>query len=221
LVFELQGNDREILIRSPYHDGSSKRIQLSNFKDQSWYNDELRKYNYFIEMVNLMADLCYQRNYVAIQVLENLYPKGYCLKILQGKDFDLELRRAFCRIIITLWIDQLPYREIQLPQNIRVWIEIEEMAKQIAQTDEDIQHFNSIKLFVKQYLTEIAHIGYLKGYERAKNGFVYEILTLVLTMLKFGFFKTSEEVNEIIKNVGIILNGTFDVVSQEEEDQVL
>jgi hypothetical protein len=37
-------------------------------------------------------------------------------------------------------------------------------------------------------------------------------------MIKFGFYKTQEELNVVIKNIGIILNGSFDVVSQEEED---
>lgn len=45
---------------------NNKNINLEEYRQFSLRNDNLVKYNYFITLIHLFADLCLKKNYIAI-----------------------------------------------------------------------------------------------------------------------------------------------------------
>lgn len=71
------------------------------------------------------------------------------------KMFGSDLRQAFTKLIITLWIDRDPYNKIILPQKIRVWTEIEDQQNKINCSVHDADKFKDLLKYINDYLTKI------------------------------------------------------------------
>jgi hypothetical protein len=88
-------------------------------------NDEANKrqkfLEYFTSITLLMSDLCLERNYIAIEILKDLFPLGVCLNILMNDSNSFDIRRAFCLFTMNLWFDAMPYSYITIPNNIKIW----------------------------------------------------------------------------------------------------
>jgi hypothetical protein len=55
-------------------DGKEDWIDLTQLEMISYERDELRIYKYFLAYLELLANLCYQRNYKAIEPIADVYP---------------------------------------------------------------------------------------------------------------------------------------------------
>jgi hypothetical protein len=53
---------------------------------------------YFVSLVHFLSDLCYQRNYIAIEVLRLYYPLDLCLTIITNDSYQYDIRDAFCAL---------------------------------------------------------------------------------------------------------------------------
>lgn len=76
-------------------------------------------------MIYLLSDLCLSRNYIAIDILSSIYPLNLCIEILGNPTYGFELRTCFTKLIQTLWIDRAPYNRLLLPDNVKVWQDID------------------------------------------------------------------------------------------------
>lgn len=72
-------------------------------------------------MVGLMADLCVERNYLAIKQVEHIYDLDSCREIVTNDAYDATLRRAFTTLLTHLWVNREPFQVIALPNYIRLW----------------------------------------------------------------------------------------------------
>jgi hypothetical protein len=88
-------------------------------------NEEAKKrqkfLEYFTSITLLMSDLCFERNYIAIEILKDLFPLGICLNILMNDSNSFDIRRAFCLFTMNLWFDAMPFSYITIPNNIKIW----------------------------------------------------------------------------------------------------
>jgi hypothetical protein len=82
-------------------------ILLSQFKEESQKREDQGKiYNYFVQMILLLSDLCLERNFTAITPLQTIYTFDQCMTIVRRDDlYDLPMRNAFIRLLTHLWID--------------------------------------------------------------------------------------------------------------------
>ena len=96
-------------------------IDIKEFEKVSEEQDEGVSYNYFLSFVNLLADLCLNRNYIAMDKLATIYPYDLCFEIISDPYIGPALREGFARLIKTLWIDRFPFLPLTLPNKIRVW----------------------------------------------------------------------------------------------------
>ena len=62
-------------------------------------NDKVRIkfYNYFCSMIELTADLCLDKNFLAIDELKDIYTFKICFLLISTEDFFPRLRRAFLK----------------------------------------------------------------------------------------------------------------------------
>ena len=77
-------------------------IKLQDFEELSEKTDSCVSFNYFITLIDFFADLCLDRNYIAIDYLENLYEFQFCITIITNNMYPASLRFLFIIIIINL-----------------------------------------------------------------------------------------------------------------------
>lgn len=69
-------------------------------------------------MVKLLGDLCMGKNYIAIDLLRDLYTLEICQEIIMDSAQSPDLREAFSHLTQHLWIIVQPYNELNLPQKV-------------------------------------------------------------------------------------------------------
>lgn len=80
--------------------------------------------SYYVEQINMHANLCYNRSYNAIDALEREYPYATCLWAVVNGAYPGKLRAAFAKLLLHLHVDRYPHQpacgQSVLPQ--RVWV---------------------------------------------------------------------------------------------------
>jgi len=66
-------SSHEIILKEPEVDGKTLWIKVEDLFDISMKRDDLRIFNYFKSLINLSAEICLQRNYKGILLLEKMY----------------------------------------------------------------------------------------------------------------------------------------------------
>ena len=74
---------------------------------------------YLLFQLHLVADLCLDRNYVAIRIMEKCYPYDMLISILYMDDVQPHFKAPICRILRCLWIDREPQIAAVFPRLIR------------------------------------------------------------------------------------------------------
>lgn len=78
-------------------------------------------YPYLISMITLLSDMCFDRNYRGIEVLQEIYPINLCLTILMDEACPMQMREVFGKLMSNLWINVSPFYKIQLPNPIKTY----------------------------------------------------------------------------------------------------
>ena len=125
-------------------------MPLVDFENRSFDDDKGRLFKYFCAIINLCADLCLDRNFIAMEPLKKLYPYAICYEIISKNLYSMVLRHSFTRLVTTLWIDE-KFVKIQLPDRIRVWSKLDQKDVQI----NDVSDFAFLKNFINAYIEEI------------------------------------------------------------------
>lgn len=86
---------------------------------------DLRLYNYFQSLIDLMASICMERNYKCINQLVNIYSLDMVISCTLNDNIPYAMRARFARLLITLHMDKDPLEQLNIPVMTRVWDEIE------------------------------------------------------------------------------------------------
>jgi hypothetical protein len=154
LIFPLRrfGNKIEVQVLDINH----KWFEINDFNQNTGTTEVGKAFKYFISSINLFADLCMDRNYLAVEVLQKVYPMDYCFDICIDTQNPFELRSAFCRLVEHLWVRVHPYVVLNLPEYTKVMSDEEllsdEVDKYIVSSSEDTTKFDLFKKFCIKYL---------------------------------------------------------------------
>ena len=188
-------------------------ILLNEFQKQK----ESEEYEFFLSTIELMADLCLGKNFLAIDELKEIYTFKLCSLLISNKIFDLEIRAAFVKLMNTLWVEAKGKIQQNL-SSIRSWEEISAIHPiKLICIDQEIPEFDLLKSFIIEYLNTVTSAGYLKGYEKEKNTLTLEILNLLKNMTRCGFLKTIEQINSFLPSLLFILKSVHDVTDIDED----
>ena len=94
---------------------------LNQLYQETFGIDEGRYYAFYTSLISLLADLCMDRNYTAIDVLQLYLPLAICTEIVTSDLYDFNLRSAFCRLTTNLWVDVHPFMPVKFPDNVKLW----------------------------------------------------------------------------------------------------
>lgn len=75
---------------------------------KSIFERKLQIAEYFIAQLYLAADLCLDRNYVAIGLLEEMYSVETLLALFRSSATPNRWKAAICKLIRTLYVDREP-----------------------------------------------------------------------------------------------------------------
>ena len=185
LIFPLRltSKDVEIYCYNGY-------IKLINFKEISQKKDNGIIYNFFCEMIHLLADLCLNKNFLASEELNEIYTFQICFHVLSSNDHDYSsyLRCAFINLTLSLWIEINLGNIIEAPNMIRTW---EELGNEENNTfhlgslrGNNFQSLELLKTCTKNFLVRITEENFQNSKEVEKNLLTYHFLLLC----KYNFF---------------------------------
>lgn len=115
----------------------------------------MRIYNYFQSMIELISLMCLQRNYKGIHTLEKLYTLDFTMDCFLNENIQYLMRANLAKLLITLHIDKDPIEHITVPVLSRVWHQIAH--KQVIFPTSKVKispTLNKLKNFVVNYFAE-------------------------------------------------------------------
>lgn len=211
-----KGGSHEIFLKEPDVDNKVMWIRVEDLYEVSSKRDDLRIFNYFKSLINLNAEICLQRNYKGILLLEKLYSLDQVYHCAISATVPLKLRSKFAKLLLHLHIDKDPLEEITVPVLTRVWHEVASTNTSLPKSKVPIpQQLLQLKPFISRFLSELN--GIQKAYEVDHNAYVLEILGLTQAMLSLGFYQDEDELITMIDPLITLLDGSLDIVSIEQE----
>ena len=210
-----QQPDGGIYVKVPPYNAWVKLKDLSAYVLEQDFNYEV--YDYFISAIELLADLCLSRNFIAINKIQQIYTREICCSIISSAAYDTGMRKAFARLLNSVWIDR-DFEVIDLPNYLFTWDEITmNNCEDLFSYNQVPYTFESYKTSIQNYLESIAARGFLRAYDRETNALTREILENLKTLLRLGYYSSLKELEEILPCLLDILNGFKDVTNQVEE----
>ena len=149
--------------------------------------------DYFVAQMYLVADLCLDRNYVAIELLERLYSFEMLLSILKSKFAPSQFKAPVCRVIRCLYVDREPQVEAKFPRLVKTTAALK--GKQVS-TFQDFHNgnphcFGLLQLIISDYFHDVFDASNC-------NELSAEMVDLLLDLIRFGFYSTPEQLQDII-----------------------
>lgn len=156
---------------------------------------------YFVTQLYLVADLCLDRNYVAINTLENFYEYDVLLTLLKNIQLPQMCKAAVCRVIRCLYVDREPQVATKFPRYIRTSVALgidNDYIKQAAAAEDDQEQANQqfkfalIQKLISEYLSDSLDL-------HACDELSIEMLQLLKSLVEFGFYCTVPQILDVLE----------------------
>jgi len=179
-------------------------------------NNNGRMYKYFLAFVDLATSLCYDRSYKGINAFSPIFPVDITFNCAKMEGLPFEMKSRFTDLLLALHVDKQPLETLRVPALTRIWDVFEDGDNDMPVKEKVPEELCVLKDFVKNYL--INSKGQQKSYERERNGMTLSVLNLAKSLIIFGFYRSENELIEMIDPLITLCDGSHDVTSKEEED---
>lgn len=176
---------------------------------------DMRLYNYFQSLIDLMASICMERNYKCINQLVNIFSLDMVIDCTLNEKIPYALRARFARLLITLHMDKDPLEKLNIPIMTRVWDEIESEIIELPQSFNIPKQLLELKPAFEKLIRNTK--GCCRVYEADFNLFLLEALNIIETMVSLGFYTTEAEIVNIVQCLITLLDGSLDFYDRYEE----
>jgi hypothetical protein len=168
-----------------------QRIKRKAAKQEMKSIEEMKKQvlDYFSTQLYLAADLCLDRNYVAIGILENRLQYTLLLTILKTPSVPAKIKAPVCRILRSLHIDREPQVPVKFPRLIRTSISLS--GGDEVSTAANPQAFALIQQIISDYIRH--EMDTTKCDELSS-----EMMKLMESLMIFGFYSTPGQLHDIL-----------------------
>jgi len=129
------------------------------------------------------------------------------------EELPFEMRSRFTDLLLTLHVDKQPLEPLRVPALTRLWDVFEDGDDDMPVKEKVPESLNVLKDFVKDYLTDSK--GEQRSYERDKNGMTLSVLNLARSLVIFGFYRSEDELIEMIDPLITLLDGSHDITSKD------
>lgn len=176
---------------------------------------DMRLYNYFQSLINLMASICMERNYKCITRLVETYSLDLVIHCTLNENIPMAMRARFARLLITLHMDKDPLERLNIPIMTRVWDEIESEVVELPKSTNIPPKLLALKPAFEKIIRETK--GFLRVYQADFNVFLLEALKIIETMISLGFYSSEEEIISLLQHLIALLDGSLDFYEVLEE----
>ena len=147
---------------------------------------------YLLQELYLVADLCLDRNYVAIRILESSFDYDMLVTAMRDQDLDRSFKAPLCRILRCLWIDREPQTEAVFPRLIRSSKSTED------DTDGFTKHHKGSPYqfcLLQQTISDY----FRKSFDHEHcDDLSEEMAELTLMLMTFGFYSHEDQLRDIV-----------------------
>eukprot|EP01033_Poteriospumella_lacustris_P003231 gene3231-2378_t len=155
---------------------------------------------YFVTQLYLVADLCLDRNYVAINILEPFYEYDMLLTLLKNIQLPHTCKAAVCRVIRCLYVDREPQVATKFPRYIRTSVALgieNDYIKQAAAEDDQEQanqqyKFALVQKLIAEYLNDSLDL-------HRCDELSIEVMQLLKALVEFGFYCTVPQILDVLQ----------------------
>lgn len=219
LVLPLKCEKKIVKILRPDLKSSPSRseewILLSTIKEEEGLGEKY--FDYYCSFIQLLGDLCQDRNYYAIQTLKEYFTDEICIQVITSNLYDNKLRSAFCKLTENLLIDAKPFMQLKIPSNIKNWSRIKNTGNSVLhganKNSEQIAKYSALIEFVFKYMEDFNQI---EDWEESCD-FTLQIIQLCSKMLNVGFISEEKKLRLLFKNLCIILDKTDEEIKKNSK----
>lgn len=165
---------------------------------------------YFIAQMHLVADLCLDRNYIAIDLLEKRFPYEMLVAILSGSCFNstikgtstaIKLQGAVARLLRNMYIDRESETTCEMPVLSRIWTTVTDTKKDFATVGRSrIYRFALVQHIISDFMRDTI-----------KNGCHYNvhmlyIVNILQKLIDLNYYGDVMKLKDVIEPLLVILN---------------
>eukprot|EP00605_Chrysophyceae_sp_TOSAG23-4_P001362 GSChrysophyteH1.ASY1.ANO1.1482.1 assembled CDS len=172
---------------------ADQRAQRSNRnKNKTGVDQKAMVADYFISQMYLGAEMCMDRNYVAMHKLDNLFSFEILATLMKINVTD-KLKAAAARLMLCLYVDRDPQASTKIPVLTRTWTEVVKHNEPKLPYVEPQRRY--IFALIQQILSE--HIEGMAG--RRWTDMSKRMLHLLRMLVSFKFYGDMDRMQDVIK----------------------
>eukprot|EP01036_Dinobryon_divergens_P025774 gene25774-34355_t len=179
--------------------------------------------DYFITQLYVIADLCLDRNYVAIGIVQRQFTYEALLTILKIDSIPNEFKAAACRLLRCLFIDREPQTKANFPRYIRSIVK-KESASTTGSSEVSTEIFGNnypykfslLQQLISEYLQKVLNTT-------ALDALSTEMTALLEMLFHFGFYINPSQIqvvllplNNLLKSYQNISNKNVEVMANSD-----
>ena len=168
--------------------------------------------DYFLAQLSLFAEMCLDRNYIAMQEIMKLFSYEALVTVLQLQLKD-SVKAMAAHLLLYLHVDREPQVEMVVPCLTRTWSEISKEDKVAALPCVDIgrhNHFGLLQHIISQHMRAVV------GKEWTEYSLA--ISKLLVALVKFNFYGQRERIEDLIEPILLVLDRRGVVRAAKKED---
>ena len=150
--------------------------------------------HFLVAELYLVADLCIDRNYVSINILEKIFRYDVLISILKDEFIPNKFKAPVCRILRCMYVDREPQVAVNYPRLVRTFCKIGSKGNAKEETDDHNSSpymFAVLQSVISDYLSNGLNLFRC-------DEFSSEMMDLLQNLIRFGFYSSVEQLNDVI-----------------------
>ena len=173
--------------------------------------------NCYIQQINLFAELCKDRNYIAINELQARFTYEMCISVIARTQIHRRIRSAFVRLCTALWIDVAPQQNLIIPSYTRSWLDTTKNIETLPH-DPNSNKFIMVQELIADHFNESG--GATDHLNEDENRLTLVFLEMAKHLVNFGFYNTISALEHLCNPLVATLDGRNDTAVPKEDDVV-
>jgi len=171
----------------------SKGVSIAQAFEFTTDRVRLRLQKYLISQLYLGAEICLDRNYLAMQILEEQLPFDFCLAILKDRSMPSTLKAAITRIVACVYVDADPQTIIRIPRLSHAYADVDTVKGYTLPSVDDSERSKFLLLqdLISENLNDLSKSGW--------DQYTRQQMSLLLKLVQFRFYNTTEQFHSLVR----------------------
>jgi len=154
---------------------------------------------YFIAELFLAAEMCMDRNYIAMQKLEALFSYETLVSMIK-MDLNNSLKAAAVKLLLCLYVDRDPQIILTIPCLTRAWSEITvDGVPSLPYVETSRKnHFSLLQQMISEHILHMQ--------KKRWDDISLPMMQMLRSLIMFNFYGTTEKLNDVIKPLLLTLD---------------